>query len=118
MAASTASQNRYYPSPEKAGALHDDMRLLFDNMYTLLDDRKSVRSELANLRKGGAGAAAGAGAQASTQAPTNGPSTTKILGLSVKAVPPAQGNQVTTLSGVPVLGYNAATGEYEHFILP
>jgi hypothetical protein len=90
MMAEPAQQNRYYPSKQKTGDLHDDFRLLFDHVYKLQD-------RMAAMTKA-QGAAAPAGED------QGGPSTTKIAGLYVKGVVPQNGQKLT---------YNATTGQIE-----
>jgi hypothetical protein len=102
-----ANANRYYPSPTKTGALHNDFRQLFDHVYSLQDELAAAKGRMAEMEsKHGK----------LTQQVANGPSTTKIAGLNVKGTPPMQGTPVTSLSGVPVLGYNSATGDIEFLI--
>lgn len=102
---------RYYPNAHPK-PLNDDLRILFDHVYSLQD-------QLAGERSGKGVVTTGAGGVSSARkADPGGPSTTKIAGLNVKAVPPQQGNQVASLSKLPVLAYNPATGQVEWFILP
>jgi hypothetical protein len=102
-----AEPNRYYPSPLKTKELHNDFRQLFDHVYALQDELASTKGRMAEMEtKHGK----------LSQQIANGPSTTKIAGLNVKGTPPAAGTQVTNLSGVPVLGYNSATGDIEFMI--
>lgn len=93
---------RYYPQ-HKDARVNEDFRILYDHMYQQQD-----------------AAAATAAKPAPPPAPSTpdagSPSHTKIAGLNVKATPPTSGNNVTTLSGVPVLGYNSKTGQWETYI--
>jgi hypothetical protein len=90
-----ANANRYYPSPTKTGALHEDFRKLFDHVYSLQDQLTAAHGKLAEMesRHGKL-----------SQQVANGPSTTKIQGLPIKGVPPMNGQ---------ALKWNAATGEIE-----
>ncbi len=94
---------KYYPNSHPP-RLNEDLRLLYDHVYSLQDRMKAMQGE--NVPK------------ATPHVAPGGPSSTKIAGLNVHASPPTQGNQVTTLSKTPMLGYNARTGEIEWFILP
>jgi len=101
-------QNRHYPSKFKTGDLHDDFRILYDHVYKMQDDLTAANSRMADMEsKHSALASQVAG----------GPSSTKIAGLNVKGTEPQNGRAVTSLSGVPVLAYNAASGEIE-FTIP
>jgi hypothetical protein len=89
------TNNRYYPSAAKTGELHDSWRMLFDHMYEQQRRNSELSSQLDDLRKSHSALSAQV---------ANGPSTTKIQGLNVKAVQPTNGQS---------LKYNAATGEIE-----
>ena len=99
---SPAVVNRYYPSPQKTGAMHEDFRLLFDHVYTLMDRQRDLQSHVQKQQE----AAKGAGLKGKPKSPAepNGPSNTKIAGLNVKAVPPVHG-------ATPF--YNQSTGQLE-----
>jgi hypothetical protein len=104
----TPQQNRHYPSKFKTGDLHDDFRILYDHVYKLQDQMAAAEGRMADMEsKHGALASQVAG----------GPSSTKIAGLNVKGTEPQNGRAVASLSGVPVLAYNAASGEIE-FTIP
>jgi hypothetical protein len=79
-----------------------DLRLAYDRIYDLQD-------KIAALGKGPKGSAPG-------KAEAGSPSHTKIAGLNVHATPPMQGNQVTSMAGIPQLAYNPASGEIEWYI--
>lgn len=78
--------NRYYPSSQKTGALHDDLRLLFDGMYRQQDENAGLRSQLADLKK--------SHGELSQQI-AQGPSNTKIMGIPVTGTPPQDGQKLT-----------------------
>lgn len=106
---------RYYPNSHPQ-QLNDDLRILYDHVYQLQDQLATSRSEMPQAGKGVV--TTGAGGTKRATLPEGGPSSTKIGGLNVKAVPPQQGRQVASLSGIPVLGYSEDTGEVEWHILP
>jgi hypothetical protein len=93
MAKLDPQQNRYYPSKERDP--NNDLRILFDHVYGLRDQLTETQGKLADMT-------AKHGKLAEQVA--NGPSTTKIQGLNVKAVQPLDGQS---------LKYNAATGDIE-----
>jgi hypothetical protein len=95
MAKLDPAQNRYYPSKQKTGPLHDDFRVLFDHVYRMQDDLAKTKGQLADMT-------AKHGQLA--QQVANGPSTTKIAGLNVKGVQPVNGQKLT---------YVAASGDIE-----
>ena len=102
--------NRYYPqysepitTREQMARLNEDLRLLFDNMYSSGDRIQRVEKMANKTRQ-------------KVEEQANGPSNTKITGLNVKAIPPQQGTAVNTLKGLPTLSYNPASGEIEWFI--
>lgn len=82
---------RWYPHFEDH-ATHEAFRQAFDHIYALQDKMQQQQ------------AAAGPPQGASTGDSAGGPSTTKIAGLRVHAVPPTNGQKLT---------FNAATGEIE-----
>jgi hypothetical protein len=86
-------QNRYYPSPTKTKDLHNDFRLLFDHVYSLQDRLKETQGQLATMTKKHSDLASQV---------ANGPSTTKIGGLFVKAMTPNDGDRLT---------YDGASGQ-------
>lgn len=84
---------RYYPQGH-GPRLDEDLRLLYDHMYSQQDKGAAKPAE-------GKPAAAAAG----------GPSNTKIAGLNVRGIPPANGASVATLSKIPVLAYDSKSGD-------
>jgi hypothetical protein len=88
---------RYYPQGH-GPRLDEDLRLLYDHMYrTQGTSGKTTESKIV--------------------APTaGGPSTTKLAGLNVRGIPPASGAPVTSLSAIPVLGYDIKSGDITWFI--
>lgn len=95
MAKLDPQQNRYYPSKQKTGPLHDDFRQLFDHVYRLQAHNEEMKGRLDELENGHKGLA---------QQVAGGPSTTKIAGLYVKGTVPADGQ---------VLKYSAKSGQIE-----
>ena len=90
--------NKYYPSPQKAGPLHDDLRLLFHGMYETQD-------KLAELHRRTPIAAPAKRIEPPRPTSSNGPSNTKLTGLYVKGTPPPHG-------GSPF--YNQQSGQFEY----
>lgn len=97
----------YYPNSHPP-RLNEDFKVAFDHIYEL-------QRQIADLKKSQSAAPPPA-PPASTGA--GGPSTSMLNGLRVKAIPPTSGNAVTTLSQIPVLGYNSTSGQWETYILP
>jgi len=104
------TQSLYYPqysepitTREQMARLNEDLRLLFDNMYSSGQRLQRVE-KMANKTREKVDQANG------------GPSNTQITGLNVKAIPPMQGTAVNTLKGLPTLAYNPASGEIEWFV--
>jgi hypothetical protein len=95
MAKVDPQQNRYYPSKQKTGDLHDDFRMLYDHVYSLQASHAALQGQLADMTD--------KHDKLSKQV-ANGPSTTKIAGLYVKGVVPTNGQKLT---------YNATTGQIE-----
>jgi hypothetical protein len=95
MAKVSPQLNRHYPSRTLTGPLHDDFRILYDHVYSLTDRLAKAEGDLREMTHRH---------DALSQQVANGPSTTKIAGLNVKAVVPQNGQQLT---------YNAATGDIE-----
>jgi hypothetical protein len=89
------AQNPYYPSKFKTKELHDDFRRLFDHVYSLQSQLAETNGKLADMTRQHGELA---------QQVANGPSTTKIQGLNVRAVTPQNGQKLT---------YNSATGDIE-----
>jgi hypothetical protein len=95
MAKLNPQQNRHYPSKFKTGALHDDFRILYDHVYDLQEKLATTQGKLDDMTEKHGKLA---------EQVANGPSTTKIAGLNVKAVVPQNGQKLT---------YNSATGDIE-----
>lgn len=95
MAKLNQGENRYYPSRMRTGELHDDFRRLYDHVYALQDKLQEAHGTIEQMQKAHGTLAADI---------ANGPSTTKIQGLNVKAIRPQDGQQLT---------YVAATGQIE-----
>lgn len=89
---------RYYPQGHPP-RLNEDLRLLYDKVYALEDRGR-----------------AGKPAEPSKVVAAGGPSNTKVAGLNVRGIPPASGASVATLSKIPVLGYDVASGDITWFI--
>lgn len=85
---------RWYPHFDDH-ATHEAFRVAFDHLYSLHDQVQAVHSQLKGTTASGDGA---------KPASAGGPSTTKIGGLFVAAVPPLDGQ---------TLKYNAKTGQIE-----
>ena len=104
------SANQYYPSPAKAGNLHDDFRLLFDHVYDLqrrlgdAEGRVAEAHRMATEAKANAAQAVVGMRQPERGPDSEGASSTKIAGLYVVGTPPANGQKLT---------YNSATGQIE-----
>jgi hypothetical protein len=95
---------RYYPNSHPP-RLNEDLRLLYDGMYKMQDQLAKAHARIGELEK-----------PAAKQPEPGGPSNTKITGIAVKGVPPGTGTSVTTMKGIPTLGYNSATGQIEWYI--
>lgn len=94
----------YYPKHSDP-RLTEDLRLLFDGLYELQGSAERAHARIGELQK------------PSAKSPSpGGPSSTKIGGLNVRGIPPTSGASVATLSKIPVLGYDATTGEITWFI--
>lgn len=105
---------RYFPQ-QKDPRLNEDLRLVYQMAYDAHDRADQLHSQLQDARSKLADAHAKLDGMAKKPDP-GGPSSTKITGIAVKAAPPSQGNSVANLAGIPVLGYNAATGQFEFYI--
>ena len=90
--------SRYYPQGH-GQRLDEDFRLLYDHMYAQQDKARVVKP-----------------ATPSAIIKPGGPSNTQIGGLNVRGIPPQSGASVTTLSKIPVLGYDMASGDISWFI--
>jgi hypothetical protein len=99
-------RNRYYTSPQRAGALHDDFRLLWEHVYRLSDQLSDAHKQIAAMKSSGSDAptaTATKGVKATAPKPPQGsPSNTTINGLYVAATPPNDGDRLT---------YDAASGQ-------
>lgn len=101
MAKLDPAQNRYFPSPQKVGNLHDDFRLLFQHVYTLQDRLAEMQGKLDTAH--------GTIAQMKTDhasqiARLMEPANSKMLGLRVRPTVLADGQKLT---------YVAAKGDFE-----
>jgi hypothetical protein len=85
--------SRYYPQGH-GPRLDEDLRLLYDHMYSQQDKARTGKPSApsAIIKPGG-------------------PSNTQIAGLNVRGIPPQSGASVTTLSKIPVLAYDIASGD-------
>jgi hypothetical protein len=87
--------NPYYPSKLKTGELDNEWRMVFDHIYGQQRKNAELEGRLTEMTKKHSDL---------QQQVANGPSTTKIQGLTVKGVQPTNGQKLT---------YNASTGEIE-----
>lgn len=106
----TGNLNPYYPPRQKTGPLDDEWRQLYSHMYASRKQIEDLQTQMSFLQK--------SHGKLQRQVAAGGPSSTKIAGLNVIGTPPQSGNKVSSLSGVPVLGYNSSTGQFEYFITP
>lgn len=109
-----AQGGRYYPQ-QKNPRLNEDLRLVYQMAYDAHDRAGQLESQLKDAHAKLADAHNKI-AKLSSKSDPGGPSTTKIAGLNVKGTEPTSGaNSITSFSGVPVLGYNPATGQIEWY---
>lgn len=93
--------NRYYPSPAKTGALHDDFRQLFGHVYALQDRVAAMTEQLATAHKTIANMRS---EHESKIKELMQPANSKMLGLRVRPTDLQDGQKLT---------YVAARGDFE-----
>lgn len=108
------ARGKYYPQ-QKDRRLNEDLRIAYDHIYGMQDQLSQMGSRLEDAHVKLADAHSKLNGMAAKPDP-GGPSSTKIAGLNVKGVQPTNGNQVTNLSGKPVLAYNVESGQIEWYI--